>query len=85
MYEQIIVECYHPFCYTSVLTRKIVSEMTYNCVEWDVKPYYTIPSGEVLFSVACIWNLVDIVTRNNKGTKCCLSCLVLNNIVGQTE
>jgi len=24
------------------LTRKIVSEMTYNCVEWDVKPYYTI-------------------------------------------
>jgi len=25
------------------LTRKIVSEMTYNCVEWDVKPYYTIP------------------------------------------
>ena len=25
------------------LTRKIVSEMTCNCVEWDVKPYYTIP------------------------------------------
>jgi len=32
-----------PIHYAISLTRKIVSEMTYNCVEWDVKPYYTIP------------------------------------------
>jgi len=36
--------------YFQSLTRKIVSEMTYNCVEWDVKPYYTIP----LFSVSLL-------------------------------
>jgi len=31
------------------LTRKIVSEYDLYCVEWDVKPYYTIPSRIELY------------------------------------
>ena len=40
------LEDYHPsvllHCWLGHLTCKIVSEMTYKCVEWDVKPYNTI-------------------------------------------